>query len=115
MKRMLVFLITYLFFIPTISSVYAADSLTLCVKQSGVVFAIGSGFHTTECKKNDKLVTLIYGGSGGVGATGATGVAGSIGATGIAGSIGSTGATGIQGIVGPVGATGLPGSSGEQG
>lgn len=121
MKRILVPLITYLFFIPNISSVYAADSLTLCVKESGVVFAIGSGFHTADCKKNDKLVTLTYGGSGGVGATGATGFAGPQGATGSTGAVGETGPTGIAGQAGatgsqgPQGVQGLPGEFGPTG
>jgi hypothetical protein len=109
MKRILTVLFAYLFLLPNISAAYAVDSLTLCVKESGVVFAVGSGFHIADCKKNDKPITLTYGGNGGAGATGATGAVGPVGATGFAGS---TGATGVQGIEGPVGATGIAGPTG---
>ena len=123
MKRILVIFIplfTYFFLTPNISSAYANDSLTLCVKKSGVVFAVGSGFHAIRCQKNDKLVTLNLNGSGGVGATGDIGPQGATGSTGAVGETGPTGATGDQGptggtgTIGPIGATGANGISGYE-
>jgi hypothetical protein len=117
-------LLMYFFLIPNISAADAADSLTLCIKKSGVVFAIGSGFHAIRCQKNDKLVTLNLNGSGEAGATGATGLQGSqgiqgpsgeYGPTGSTGSIGYTGERGATGIVGPIGATGNVGPVGSTG
>jgi hypothetical protein len=129
MKRIFVALLpllAYFFLTPNFSFLYATDSVTLCVKESGVVFAIGKLFRTTFCRKTDKLVTITIGGSGGAGtvgpqgATGATGAVGSIGATGYQGPTGPVGATGNIGPTGAsgagsTGATGLQGSQGIQG
>ena len=118
MKRILVALIplyTYFFLVPNISSVYAIDPLTLCIKESGVVFAVGSGFHTAECKNNDKLVMLNAGGSGGTGILGPQGATGATGTIGATGNIGPTGGTGLSGQTGQQGSTGATGMAGEAG
>lgn len=122
MKKILPGLLVLSFFV-IFSPVRAADILQFCVKESGVVFVYGTGSHASDCKKNDKLLTLHIGASGSIGQVGATGVAGPTGATGTAGPsgiLGPTGSTGFQGVpgetgaTGPVGATGINGISGYE-
>jgi|GEM_PF-2064743 len=89
-----------------VSKAYAEDSdtLTLCVKNSGVVFVVGEGFKKTECKNNDKLITLNL--SGSQGPQGPQGDQGPIGLTGPQGEKGDKGDAGDQGPVGFQGADG---------
>ncbi|MBI4708949.1 MAG: hypothetical protein HY764_01945 [Candidatus Portnoybacteria bacterium] len=35
----------------------AGDTISVCVKKSGLVYVIGEGFRRDDCKKNDKLLT----------------------------------------------------------
>ena len=135
MKNILYFLLFFtvvLFSFPSLTPASAVtdqnsnpQSLTICIKESGVVFAVGVGFHTTDCKKNDKLLTISLSGSSGsqgqIGNTGPTGIAGPTGLIGPQGSTGIQGPSGDQGIIGHTGPTGYqgptgtPGQTGEQG
>ena len=96
------------------------QTLTVCIKDNGLVYAIGNGFHKADCKKNDKLFTFDWNTIGGVGATGASGATGQtgptgpsgFGETGSTGPAGATGANGVQGDIGEKGETGPTGLSG---
>ena len=146
-KKISVFIVVFFLFslTPLFSPVRAATALSICVKQNGLMYVIGSGFRKVDCKPNDRIIDFGLSGSNGptgaIGAMGVTGPVGTTGATGVVGEpgpTGPTGATGLQGIqglsgdvgptgpsgvgftgatgvVGPIGATGLPGLNGPAG
>jgi len=56
------------------------ESITICVKNSGLIYVVGQGFRRTDCKKNDKLfdinVDSINGKEGPIGPKGDNGIDG---------------------------------------
>src|SRR3989344_6018083 len=60
------------------------ESLTLCFRRNGLVFAVGDGFRRADCRHNERLVTLNLGG----------------GLPGPEGPVGDKGPTGDQGPIG---------------
>jgi len=86
------------------------DTISVCVKKSGLVYVIGDGFRRDDCKNNDKLLTW-----GIQGPKGDKGDKGDIGPTGLQGEQGIPGSQGEQGIQGPEGPVGQQGSQGEKG
>jgi hypothetical protein len=94
--------------------------LQLCVKHSGIVFAIGSGFKKVTCAKNDKLIQIgqgngLPGAQGPQGSVGEKGPMVDKGEIGDKGPTGDKGAMGDQGIVGLMGAVGAKGPDGDKG
>ena len=78
------------------------DTISVCVKKSGLVYVIGDGFRRSDCGKNDKLLTWnIQGPKGDKGDKGDPGIQGSQGAKGEKGDPGPTGSLGPQGPAGP--------------
>lgn len=68
----------------------AGDTISVCVKKSGLVYVIGEGFRRDDCKKNDKLLTWnIQGLKGDKGDKGDTGEQGIQGEKGLSGVIGT--------------------------
>jgi len=76
------------------------DTISVCVRKSGLVYVIGEGFRRDDCKKNDKLLTW-----------GIQGPKGDKGDKGEKGDPGEQGIQGEQGVQGPQGEQGLPGTS----
>ena len=74
------------------------NSLTLCVKNSGVVFVVGEGFRAGNCTNNDQLISLALGGV--PGPQGPQGPAGMPGPQGLKGETGERGLPGIDGVKG---------------
>ena len=68
-------------------------TITACVKSTGVVYIIGSGFHREDCGSRDQLLTWSI--------------------QGPQGPVGATGPVGPQGETGPVGPQGDPGQAGS--
>ncbi len=89
------------------------DSLQICVRTSGVAFVVGYGFKKADCRRNDKLVTIIK--NGAVGAQGPVGDKGPIGDKGLQGDKGETGDKGPTGDRGPTGSSGAAGTAGADG
>ncbi|HRH31389.1 MAG TPA: hypothetical protein PK950_01865 [Candidatus Paceibacterota bacterium] len=100
---------------PTIT----VDSLQICVRTSGVAFVVGYGFKKADCRRNDKLVTIIKNGAvgaqGPVGNKGPTGDKGPVGDKGLQGDKGEIGDKGPTGDRGPTGSSGSQGPAGEKG
>ncbi len=96
----------------TLWDVSNAPSVTICVRQSGLMYGVGDGFRKTDCRPQDKLITI---GAGTAGATGPTGASGTAGATGAAGPTGASGDVGPMGATGSLGPTGATGEIGPQG
>lgn len=65
--------------------VYAENVLRICVKDNGLMYVIGKGFHKTDCRQNDRIIDISS-----VGPPGQTGPTGSTGATGETGTNGKT-------------------------
>lgn len=92
-----------------------ADSQTVsvCVKQSGLLYIIGAGFHRADCSQNDQLLSWNVGGipgpQGPQGVAGPQGEQGLQGPAGQDGANGQDGAPGLQGPQGPAGPTGTAG------
>src|SRR5436305_1858829 len=76
------------FSLSTKANAATVDSLTLCIKSSGLTYVIGTGFKVTDCKGNDKVVTIN---SSANGQPGAQGPVGPVGPQGPAGDKGPTG------------------------
>lgn len=97
-----------------------SSPLTLCIKNSGAVYALFSGFRRDNCNKNDLLYTLTSS-NGSQGPKGDKGDPGEVGPQGPQGLPGVTGEPGIPGEAGPkgdrgeVGETGLQGPKGDKG
>ncbi len=97
-------------------SYFLSQEITVCIKENGLVYAIGNGFHKANCKGNDQLLVLnISQLTGATGSTGASGATGASGPTGASGEPGPSGATGSTGEFGPTGASGSVGATGETG
>jgi hypothetical protein len=81
-------------------TVARADSptITVCVKESGLLYVIGDGFRRADCRRNDQLITWNIGGT-----PGPQGPQGPIGPQGVAGATGPQGPQGTQGVAGPQG------------
>ncbi len=87
------------------------QQISVCVKNSGLVYVIGESFKRQDCKKNDSLLSWNIVGPQGL--KGNKGDIGPKGDTGEQGSIGLTGSQGVQGEPGPKGDRGEQGSSGQ--
>jgi len=77
----------------------AGDTITVCVKRSGLVYVIGEGFRRSECGPRDQLLSW-----------GTEGVPGPQGPQGEAGPQGPQGEPGEQGPQGPQGPAGSSGA-----
>lgn len=100
-------------------SYFLSREITVCIKESGLVYAIGNGFHKANCKGNDQLLVLninqLTGPTGATGSSGTSGATGASGPTGASGEPGPNGATGSTGEFGPTGGSGSVGATGETG
>ena len=81
--------------------------ITVCVKNSGLIYVIGHDFKRMDCKKNDSLLSWN--------STGQIGPRGEIGPVGPEGPRGTDGIDGIQGSIGLTGPQGLKGDTGNNG
>lgn len=79
-------------------------TITMCVRQNGLVYIIGKDFKRDECRKNDQLISWNT-----------EGVPGPKGDKGEVGTIGPKGEQGVKGDVGPAGAQGIQGAKGDKG
>lgn len=100
-------------------SASTANTVTICVKNSGFVYVVGQGFWAKDCGKKDRLITInsdgVPGPKGDTGLPGPKGDKGDQGLTGEQGPIGLTGPQGEKGDVGLSGAQGEIGSKGDNG
>jgi hypothetical protein len=91
------------------------DTVTICVKRSGLVYVIGDGFRRSECRGTDQLISWntegVPGPQGPAGADGANGADGAQGPQGEQGPAGADGADGAQGPQGPQGPAGTGGGT----
>jgi len=87
----------------------AGDTITVCVKRSGLVYVIGDGFRRSDCRPNDSL--LSWGSEGTPGPQGEQGPQGEPGPQGPAGADGAQGPQGEQGPQGPQGPAGTGGDA----
>src|SRR3989338_11429677 len=71
------------------------NTISICVKKSGLVYVIGTGFRREDCKKNESLLT--WNTQGIQGPKGDTGIAGPQGPQGEKGDRGDAGAQGPAG------------------
>lgn len=104
----------------TVEKVKAASenqTLTLCVKHSGVAFVVGKGYQKSDCRQNERLISinLSSGAVGQQGPVGDKGPTGDAGPVGVQGPAGVQGAPGLQGTAGEKGPAGEKGAIGDQG